>query len=257
MPAGSFSSRLRACWRLKAALAVLVCFTFCVPYFLIGNFPILPVRQLPLTRLDRAIGFHPYAWVWIYQSEYLIVNAIPWLARRREELIRYVRGFAALSLVSFIVFLLFPIRAPRPPVDNPKGMYWLLQLYDVPTNCLPSLHAGMVVFTLAFGNRIIGREVGRGVKLLFAVWGGLILYGTLATKEHYVVDIVTGALLALIVDRITWSRSLAEDTPQQRSDVPGFGGEVMIGAADRKDFAGEIEQVRQQDPAAVVRTERG
>ena len=257
MPAGSFSSRLCACWRLKAALAAIVCFTFCVPYFLIGNFPLLPVRELPLTRLDRAIGFHPYAWVWIYQSEYLIVNAIPWLARRRDELIRYVRGFAVLSLVSFIVFLLFPIRAPKPAVNNPTGMYWLLQLYDVPTNSLPSLHAGMVVFTLAFGNRIVGSDVGRWVKLLFILWGGLILYGTLATKEHYVVDIVTGVLLALIVDRWTWSRGLAEDAEQQRADVPAARVEVMIGAADGKDLARQVEQVGQQNAAAVVRAERG
>jgi hypothetical protein len=256
MPAGSFSSRLCACWRLKAALAVIVCFTFCVPYFLIGTFPLLPVHELPLTRLDRAIGFHPYAWVWVYQSEYLIVNGVPWLARRRDELIRYVRGFATLALVSFAVFLVFPVRAPKPPVENPTGMYWLLQLYDVPTNSLPSLHAGLVVFTLAFGNRIIGRDVGRGVKWLFLVWGGLILYATLATKEHYVVDIVTGVLLALAVDRWTWARGLAEDAAQERADVPPARAEVMVGAADGIDLARQVEQVGQQDAAAVVRTKR-
>ena len=257
MPAGSFSSRLRACWRLKAALAATVCFTFCVPYFLIGNFPVLPVHELPLTRLDRAIGFHPHGWVWVYQSEYILVNAIPWLARRREELVRYVRGFAAISLVSFVVFLLFPIRGPKPPVENPTGMYWLLLLYDVPTNSLPSLHAGLVVFTLAFANRIIGRDVGRDVKALFALWGGLILYATLATKEHYAVDIVAGVALALAVNRWTWARSLAQDAQEQRADVPAARVEVVVGPADGVNLAREVEQVRQQDAAAVVRAERG
>jgi hypothetical protein len=259
MPGGSFSSRVLACWRLKAALAAIVSFTFCVPYFLIGNFPLLPVRELPLTALDQAIGFHPYPWVWIYQSEYIILNAIPWLARGREELIRYVRGFAMLSLISFLVFLVFPIRAPKPAaVVNATGMYWLLQQYDVPYNSLPSLHASLVVYTLAFGNRVVGREVGRGVKLLFVVWGALILYATLATKEHYLADIVTGVALAVAGDRWAWRgidrrRGLLEDAQQQRADVP-LGGEVMIGVADGVELTREIDDVVQQDAAAVVRT---
>lgn len=263
MPAGSSISRLRdhllACWRLKAALAAIVCFTFCVPYFLIGNFPVLPVRELRLTWFDQAIGFHLGVWVWIYQSEYLIVNAIPWLARERDELLKYVRGFALLAIVSFVVFLLFPVRAPKPVVANASGMYLLLQQYDVPYNSLPSLHAGMVVFTLAFGNRIIGRDVGGGVRLFMAAWGALILYATLATKEHYAIDIVSGVALGLIADRWVWrtrSRGVLKNAPQERADVPRARGEIMIGAADGIDLARQVEQVGQQDPAAVVRTER-
>lgn len=244
MPGESFSSRIFACWRLKVALAAIVSFTFCVPYFLIGNFPLVAVRELPLTALDRAIGFHPYPWVWIYQSEYIIVNALPWLARRREELIRYVCGFAMLSLISFLVFLAFPIRAPKPTVENATGMYWLLQQYDVPYNSLPSLHASLVVYTLAFGNRIIGRNVGRGVKLLFVVWGALILYATLATKEHYAIDIVTGVALALLGDRWAWrgadGRGLLEDAQQQRPNVPRRG-EIVVGVADGIKLAGQID----------------
>jgi hypothetical protein len=170
---------------------------------------------------------------------------------------RYVWGFAVLAIVSFVVFLLVPIRGPKPMVEHPTGMYWLLQLYDVPLNSLPSLHAGMVVFTLAFGNRIIGSDVGRGVKPLFALWGGLILYATLATKEHYVVDIVAGVALGLIVDRWTWSRGLAENTQQQGADVPGSRAQVMVRAADGVNLAREGEQVRQKDSAAVVGAERG
>ena len=240
-------------------MAAIVCFTFCVPYFLIGNFPLLPVRELRLTWLDRAIGFHLGGWVWIYQSEYLIVNGIPWLARERDELLKYVRGFALLAIASFGVFLLFPVRAPKPAVENASGMYWLLQQYDVPYNSLPSLHAGMVVFTLAFGNRIVGREVGTGVRIFMAAWGGLILYATLATKEHYAIDIVSGVALALIIDWWVWrrsrSRGLLKDAPQERADVPCARVEVMVGATNGVDLAGQGEQIGQQNPTAVVRTE--
>jgi len=203
MPA-QLLKRIRACWRLKAFLAVTVGPAFCVLYLLIGNFPLLPVRELPLTALDRAIGFHPDEWTWIYQSEYLMINLIPWLADRRDQLHRYVRGFAVLSLISFAFFLAVPIRAPKPHVPNPTGMYWLLQQYDVHYNSLPSLHAGIIVYTLAFGHRILRRDISLGMKLFALIWGALILYATLATKEHYAVDILTGGLLGLGVQFWVW-----------------------------------------------------
>jgi hypothetical protein len=252
-------ARVAAHWRFKAMLAAVVAFTFCVPYFLIGNYPLLPVRKLPLTWLDRAIGSHPQEWVWVYQSEYLLVNALPWLAERRGQLVRYVRGFSVLSLIAFAVFILVPIRAPEPDVANPSGMYWLLKQYDVPLNCLPSLHAALIVYTLAFGNRVAGRAAPRSLKLFVAAWAALILYSTVATKEHYVVDVVAGVLLALawVWRRGSRGGGVEEDPAQQREDVPRRRAEVMVGAADGVNVAGQAGHVAQQDAAAVVGAERG
>src|SRR5581483_6322957 len=140
--------RLRSQWRLKAILAVTIGLLFCGPYFLVGHFPLFPVHDLPLTWADRAAGFHPNAWVALYQSEYIAVNVIPWLAVTRRELSQYARGFAAVSLVSFTVFVLFPVRSPRPPAADGTGLYRLVLRYDVPLNAMPSLHAGLVVYTM-------------------------------------------------------------------------------------------------------------
>ena len=213
MPGGSFSdsllvARLRSCWRLKALLAAALCTFFCVPYFLVGNFPILPVHELALSPIDRAIGFHPAVWVWIYQSEYLLVNFVPWLAEERAELMRYARGFAILSVVSFAVFVIYPIRAPKPQVADAGGMYWLLQLYDVPLNSFPSLHAALVIYTVRFAHRI-GLAGRKTMGLLLWTWAVLILYGTLATKEHYFIDIVAGVLLAVAADAWVWRSQAA------------------------------------------------
>lgn len=220
--------RVTAHWRLKAFLSVTLGLLFCVPYFLIGNFPLLPVHHLPLTWLDRAIGFYPYRWVLVYQSVYVPVNAIPWLATERASLLRYARGFVLLSLISFAVFILFPIRAPRPVVAHPTGMYGLLLRYDVSLNSLPSLHAGLLIYTLAFGRRVNADGNSRAVRWLIGAWAGLILYGTLATKEHYAADIITGAVLALCVHAWVWRRIApfrndpAKDPPQP----PGTRGRL-------------------------------
>src|SRR5213075_2306847 len=149
--AATLPARIRAQWRFKVLLSIAISVLFCVPYLLLGHHPLLPVHTLPLTGLDRAIGFHPYAWVWIYQSIYLLFDAIPWLSETRDDLRRYVKGFVMLSLISFFVFIFYPIPGPKPHTANPSGMYWLLLQYDAPFNSLPSLHAGFLIYTLAYG----------------------------------------------------------------------------------------------------------
>jgi membrane-associated phospholipid phosphatase len=198
---------VRSQWRLKAILAAAMTVLFCGPYFLAGHYPLFPVRDLPLTWADRAVGFHPYAWVWVYQSEYLVVNLIPWLALTRCQLTHYARGFAVVALVSFVVFVFFPVRSPRPPMSDQTGMYRLVLQYDVPLNALPSLHAGLVVYTLCFGWRVFAGRLPRGLGAACVLWAGLILYATLATKQHYLVDIVAGAVLAVIADAVVWPRA--------------------------------------------------
>ncbi len=197
-------ARLAARWRFKALLALVIGTVFTTAYLLLGHYPPLPPRELPLTGLDRAIGFYPYRWVWAYQSAYLLINAVPWLATTREDLVRYAKGFALLSLMSFAVFIVFPVRAPTPVVEDPRGMYWLLKHYDAPNNALPSLHVGLVVYTLLFGRRIFAGNLPRGLGAACVAWALLIAYSTLATKEHYVVDLPAGAALAVVAHWWAW-----------------------------------------------------
>jgi membrane-associated phospholipid phosphatase len=198
--------RARAIWRLKALVAALATLGFCVPYFMIGNYPVFPVRELPVSAVDRLVAFRPEGWVWVYQSIYVPINLIPWLTERREDLRRYAVAFALACCVSFIVFVLVPVRGPRPPVVEASGMYWLLQRYDGPLNSMPSLHAALLVLTLCHGRRILGGELPRGAGALAVVWAGLILYSTLATKQHYALDIVAGGLLGWCADAWAWRK---------------------------------------------------
>src|SRR4051794_20183328 len=197
-------SRVRSEWRLKVVLAAAMTALFCGPYFLLGHFPLFPVHDLPLTWMDRSIGFHPYAWVGVYQSEYLAVNLIPWLAVTRRQLSHYAKGFAIVALVSFAVFIVFPVRSPRPPAPDATGMYGLVLRYDVPLNALPSLHAALVVYTMCFGRRVFADGLPRSLGAVCVLWAALILYATLATKQHYLVDVAAGTVLAVLADAWAW-----------------------------------------------------
>jgi hypothetical protein len=232
---------------MKLALAGGLSVGFCAVYFPLGYWPVMPTHRLPLTWVDRAAGFDVGFWVWVYQSVYLPINLIPWLATSLTALRRYAIGFVALSLVSFIVFFLLPVQAPKPSAPDPRGMYWLLQTYDATYNAMPSLHAALLLYTIAFGRRVLAGATPRGFWLGVFVWAGLILYATLATKEHYAIDIVAGAFLAIVVHASVWrrgERDVTEQPPQQGADVPRRV-EVMVGPEHRIDPAGQVEGVGQ------------
>jgi membrane-associated phospholipid phosphatase len=174
---------------------------FCVPYFTLQLFTVFPARTLPLSGIDRAIVFDP-RWVWAYQSVYLLLAIVPWMATTRSELRQYARGFLLLSGVGFGFFLLLPIRGPRPETEAADFMFRLLRSYDGPLNCFPSLHVGLAVYTVLFGARLSrGRMMAsarRTVLSLAWLWTALIAYAALATKQHYAIDLPGGALLACV-----------------------------------------------------------
>jgi hypothetical protein len=199
--AEAIGERLQAHARLKLVLTALLMVVFYVPYFLLQRFPLRPPRTLPLGALDALVPFQPQ-WVIVYQSLYLLMPATAWLADSVASLARYARGFVALSAAGFLVFLLFPVAGPRPPHEA-QGLYALLVRYDTPLNSLPSLHVALAAYSWLFARRLAagGPAAARALVALAAVWTLAIAYSTLATKQHYAVDLAPGALLALAAHR--------------------------------------------------------
>jgi hypothetical protein len=180
---------------LGAALGVF----FCVGYFTLQRHPFRPPATLPLTAIDRAVPFVP-GWAWVYQSVYLLMPT-GWLATRRAELWRYAAGFVGIALVGFACFTVYPTAAPRPAMVPDSGMYGLLVSYDGVVNAWPSLHVALATYHAL----LVGRLVGGGWWTpLLAAWVGLIAFSTLATKQHYVVDLPPGLLLGWLGDRLAW-----------------------------------------------------
>jgi membrane-associated phospholipid phosphatase len=198
---GQIVACARANWRMKAALSAGLTLFFCVPYFTLQRLTLFPARTLPLSALDRAIDFDP-RWVWAYQSVYLLLAIVPWMVATYSELRQYARGVFLLSGVGFAFFLLLPVRGPRPDIEAADFMYRVLQWYDRPLNCFPSLHAGLTVYTVLFGAGVSrGRmtvSAHRAVVSLAWLWTTLIAYAALATKQHYAIDLPAGALLACL-----------------------------------------------------------
>lgn len=205
MPAESSDSlcgRLSSLWRLKLALLVVLTAGFCVPYMYLAHNAFFPVRTLPLLWIDRVAGFDA-RWVWVYQSIYLLTSTLPLLADSKRDLRRFVNGFVLLAGASFVFYLFLPVRLPRPEVTEANWFYSVLLFYDGPYSAFPSLHAGFLYYTIAFAVRILP-AMPRAVLCGLIVWGLLILWATLATKEHYFLDLPAGIALAIVADVVAW-----------------------------------------------------
>jgi membrane-associated phospholipid phosphatase len=158
---------------------------------------LMPGRVLhaPEVALDRAFPLQP-TWALVYGTLYLFLILLPVFVVRQQELIRRtVFAYLTIWLVAYACFLEYPTIAPR-PVEVAGGGFlaWGLRfLYsaDPPYNCFPSLHVAHSFVSAAACYR-----VHRGVGIAAGGCATLIGVSTLYTKQHYVLDVVTGMLLA-------------------------------------------------------------
>ena len=216
----SIAASIGANWSMKIALTLALTAFFCFPYFTLQHVLVFPVRTLPLTTIDRAIGFNA-RWVGVYQSVYLLLLVVPWMTIQREELRKYAIGFIVLCTVGFLCFFFMPIRGPRPDDEISNPMFRLLVWYDRPLNSFPSLHVALAVYTMLVAGTIdaaLPHSTRTRVLSLGWLWTALVAYAALATKQHYAIDLPAGALLAYLCHWSTWhvaQRSLAHaETPK-------------------------------------------
>lgn len=143
---------------------------------------------------ERAIPFLPFL-ILPYLSIDLFFVAAPFFCRTQRELRTLALRIIAAILVAGICFLLFPLRFAFPPPETHGALGFLFDRFrslDAPYNLAPSLHAalGLLLFDFYFG-----RTQGFW-RIALAGWFALMAASPLLTKQHHVIDIVTGFALA-------------------------------------------------------------
>jgi membrane-associated phospholipid phosphatase len=220
--------RLQAHWQLKAVATLGVSVVFWSGYLYLSRHAFFPVSHLPLTALDRWAGYRPYPWSWIYESVFVLTGIIPWLIITKTQLRRYVTGFALLSLLSFALFILFPVAAPRPTNVEPTPFLLFITHIDGPLNAFPSLHAGCLIYNLLLAHRLFRKSMTSFIAGALWLWVLLILFGTLATKQHYALDLLAGGALGWLADWVAWRSSIdnesaAENARRNNADTSQTG----------------------------------
>jgi membrane-associated phospholipid phosphatase len=180
-------------------------------YAWLGRHAVFQPWTPPQTWFDRVIPFQPQPWGWIYLSQFIFTGGLPWLIDTKEFLRRYSVGLTVMSLACFVVFLFFPVASPRPAALDASGAMAVIIGYDGPWNAFPSLHAGFLIYMGRLAWRMFGRETRVTVGVIAVSWGGAILFATIATRQHYALDLIAGALIGAASDWIAWRRYVSRN----------------------------------------------
>ncbi|MBF14093.1 MAG: hypothetical protein CMA97_01070 [Euryarchaeota archaeon] len=139
-----------------------------------------------------------------YFSFYLYYVLIPFFAReeiQRKLAIVFTQRLVVATLPVFVLFILFPVQVDmRDSIQGDDLLTTLLSLIhsiDEPYNAWPSLH---IVHSLCvvLAVPLVFKISKLNHTLLWIAW--LILgYSTMTTQQHYLFDIITGIIYALII----------------------------------------------------------
>ena len=189
----------------------------------------MPGRAMhaPEVALDRVVPLQP-AWALVYGSLYLFLILLPlFVVRQPEQIRRTVLAYLAVWATAYVCFLAYPTVAPRPVSVAGSGfVVWGLKfLYeaDPPYNCFPSLHVAhstVSALTCFLVHRTVG-FVAAGCALLVGV-------STLFTKQHYVLDVVAGFLLAGVAFALVFRRHARGAVPElDRRIAPALAAGIV------------------------------
>lgn len=172
-------------------------------------------KHILKTKLDTEIPFEP-VWVFAYASMYVLVILAFVYVKDKTLYRRMFFSFTCTGLIAYAVFLLFPTYDILRPVTNPFDFerFFLAvdNQHDSPYNCFPSLHVG---FSMSAGLWIYYADRTKfGLAVL--IWAVLVSVSVLFVKEHYIADLLGGAVLSGSMF-LLFKKNLQTKIPVERS----------------------------------------
>jgi membrane-associated phospholipid phosphatase len=193
-------ARLRSHWALKGVGIIVYITAFMFAYFALLRHPQFPITTMPLRPLDHLVVFTPWAIV-PYASLWFYIALVPSLLYLRGEMVPYLGSVTVLSLIGCGIFLFWPTQVPAFGIDwtaHPSVAF--LKSADVGGNAFPSLHVAFSVLTAIWLGWLFRRI--RAPRVLHAAniaWCLLIVWSTLATKQHVALDAEAGTVLGGVI----------------------------------------------------------
>jgi hypothetical protein len=172
---------------------------FFIACFHLLRHPAQPPVVMPLTAVDRWVPFEPWA-LWPYFSLWLYVTLPPALLPSFRSLLAYGCWVGALCIAGLACFYLWPTAVPRQslPTDGFAG-FDLLRGVDAAGNACPSLHVATATFSAWWLHRLLRALALPGpLRAVNGAWYALIVWSTLATRQHVWWDVLAGVALALL-----------------------------------------------------------
>ncbi len=200
-------------WRMLSIIVYVLFYLilfFCLENRTTGSYHIIECR------FDRMI---PYCSVFIvpyllwFPYQFALLGYFFMGGLDHKEFYRFMTYICGGMTCFLLVSWLYPNALELRPVLPPDGsvfdrMVQGLYLIDTPTNVLPSIHVfNSVVFHITFCKRM-DRRTGRGQKSVSFALITLIIISTLLIKQHSVIDLVLGFVMAGIGYLLIYQRML-------------------------------------------------
>jgi membrane-associated phospholipid phosphatase len=174
------------------------------------------------TALDDLVPFRP-EWVWVYLLPYLIGPVLFFFLTPATFRWYIGRGLTVLA-VTLLIFVVWPSQTAQRPPATSLGNGITAQIYqsmiamdEPPGNAAPSLHVSLTC--------LLALALVRDFPRWWAVTlggVGLVWLSTLLTRQHHLLDVITGLLLTFAVVT-AWAgrgnRSIPAQSPHEKEET--------------------------------------
>ena len=209
---GRFYVRFADRWLpVYAAIPIISCFVWnVIVYYLTGKLMAGAKHYDLTTAFDRMVPFIPQ-WVFIYLGCFLFwaVNYILSGREGRESCCRFVAADLLSRTICAVFLILLPTTNVRPDITGNTLADNLMRFVygiDEPVNLFPSIHC--LVSWMSFLGIRKSRKVPAWYKVFSCVFAILVMASTQFTKQHYIVDVISGVAVAQLCMALSCRRDL-------------------------------------------------
>ena len=208
-----WSAALRQRIRTQAWLKALGNTVFLIVFFQlylgIQKHPVFEVTQIPASAVDDWIGFQPWT-IGLYLSLWVYTALPVALQLDGRRLFRYSVAMTALCSFGLLVFFFWPTSVSEAVGVRSGGSPLFSMLYAVDNNgnACPSLHVAASVLSGLWLEAIL-RKTGSPtwLRLVNLLWCLGIVFSTMGTKQHMLLDVLSGTVLGVVVGWISLRRA--------------------------------------------------
>jgi len=201
--------------RAKTRYVLFLFFFYFCSYFLIQS-AITSSNHDFLTAVDQLIPFVP-EFIWIYHTMvpvFLITTIL--LIKRKDVFYTAFLSILLATVVMNLFYVYLPVSYPREiwqPTDMSASSVFveLTRQIDGSNNAFPSGHVTLSwLLTLLVGLTSFAKK-HKWTQYIYVLWASLISVSTLVLKQHFMVDVFSGVILAtlcyFLVKRFVFERA--------------------------------------------------
>jgi membrane-associated phospholipid phosphatase len=191
-------------WRLFMPRTAKVKYLLLMMFFYLGSYLWIQAAVTAhkfdfLTSYDIAIPFMP-EFIWIYHSILpAVALSMILLVRTREVFLNTFWAAIITTVILNISYVLLPSFYPRMDFEintiSEAVLAWTRQI-DASNNTFPSGHVSFAwLLCMGVWNSLLSRQFAY-IKWVYFLWAIAISLSTLVLKQHYIIDVLSGIILA-------------------------------------------------------------